>query len=292
MSSRYVFKNIAFKDDVFSSDLACERRRTDTAEGIDYRREATDVGFWERITITSEAGVKHIGRPRGAYNTLTVARMDTLSPSEIDDAIEQVARELCRMCDKARIYPERLLIVGLGNPALTPDAVGPCTADLVKPTMHLKQIDEEMFEKLECSEIAVIKTDVKGSSGIDSLDIVKGVCERIMPDGILAVDALASRAPERLGTTIQIASTGIQPGSGLGSRHGGITEENLGVPVISIGVPTVINSNMFVLTDGEISAPDDGQGMFVAPKDINEIVKKSAQIIAGAINQAFGINFF
>lgn len=292
MTDEYIFKNFKYSADNLDTDLACERRRADvTLPGVEYRTESGSIGSWERISIRSEEGAQSIGRPIGTYDTLTLPKMDTLDDEDIRDATEEVARELCRLCDKGRISPYRILVVGLGNRHLTPDAVGPECAEMVRATMHIRELDESLFESMECSEIAVLKPGVTAESGIDTLDIVKGVCDRISPDVIFAVDALAAKSPTRLGTTVQIASTGLFPGSGLGNRRGAITEGTLGVPVISIGVPTVINSRMFVMENGEARAAKQNEGMFLSPKDINEVVTNAAKIISGGINQAFGFGF-
>ena len=292
MNDKYVFKNFNLEGEAPSSDLACERRRADIREpGVEYSKTQGVIGVWERITVSSEEGARQIGRPRGCYNTLNLPRMDGMDQCEIEDAKDEVARELCRLFDREGIKPDRLLVVGLGNRALTPDAVGPESADRVRATMHIKEMDDDMFEGLDCSEIAVIKPGVTAESGIDTRDIVEGVCSVISPDAIIVIDALASRSPTRLGTTIQLATTGLSPGSGLGNRRGAITEEELGIPVFSIGVPTVINSRMFIVENGEARAKNEKEGMFVAPKDINDITKNASKIVAGAINQAFGIDF-
>ena len=280
-------KNFSFfdKDTCPESDLALERRRADTTvTGVDYKQDRSAIGHWERIRITTDEGAKSIGRPIGIYDTLTLPRMDQLDYDGIDDAKNEIAAELCRIFDANHIYPERILVVGLGNCSLTPDAVGALSAQSVEPTMHIKAMDEGAFEALDCSEIAVVRPGVTAESGIDASEIVIGVCGRIRPDAIIAVDAIASRSPERLGTTIQLSDTGILPGGGLGTPRKAINEHTVGVPVISIGVPTVIDSRLLSSEEAK-----DSSRMFVAPKEIDGIVKKAAEIIGGGINQAFGI---
>lgn len=276
------------------SDLALERRRADTnIEGVEYKKERRDCFLWERIRITSEDGAKSIGRPQGHYDTLTMPRMDTLDTDAAEQAQEELARELCRIFDKDGIYPERILVVGLGNRALTPDAIGPKCADGINPTMHITGFDREMFEALECSEIAVISPGVTAESGMDSADIVRGICERIRPSAVIAVDSLASRASSRLGSTVQISDTGIFPGSGIGNRRKALNRATLGVPVIAIGVPTVIDTRVFIneelarRDEKDIEAPS-GEPMYVSPREIDTITDMAARIISGAINQAFG----
>ncbi len=265
------------------SDLACERRRADTsAVGVSYTCQRCPAGNWERIKIFSSEGEESIGRPMGNYNTLNTKRLDLLDFDGADDAKNEISSELCALFEKNSISPLRILVVGLGNENLTPDSVGPLTASLVKPTLHISSTDRKMFDSLECSEIAVIKPGVCSSSGLDSAAFTMGVCEKIKPNAVIAIDALASRSPERLGCTVQICDTGIFPGTGLGAGSAALNEKTLGVPVIAIGVPTVIDSRAL---GGSV------KGMFVAQKEINSITDAAARIIAGGINQAFGIDF-
>ena len=130
-------------NDNFCTDLACERRGVDPeAEGVEYKREVSVGGNWERIKITSEPGADLIGRPIGIYNTLEVARMDLLDEEAINDAIGEIANELCYIFDISDIFPGRILVAGLGNSALTPDSIGSESAKRVKPTMHIKEFDK------------------------------------------------------------------------------------------------------------------------------------------------------
>ncbi len=277
------------------TDLASERRRADTdIQGVDYRRESSSGGTWERIKITSDEGAKSIGRPKGVYDTLEVPRMDLLDLGAIDDAKEEIAKELCYMCDILDVIPDRILVVGLGNPALTPDSIGPESAKRVKATMHIGEFDKEFFSSLECSEIAVITPSVASVSGMDAMVSILGVAGIIKPDVVIAIDALASRSGERLGRTIQVTNTGIHPGSGLGNSRRYLSQSSLGVPVIALGVPTVIDARMLSAGlgtyDGEHGrVTSKSPAMFVSPKEINEIVTVGAEIIGGAINQAFGL---
>ena len=275
--------------DMFT-DLAVERRRANTdVRGVEYKSSECSVGIWECVKISSDEGAKSIGRPKGRYDTLNTGRMDLLSEDEIDEATEEIAKKLCESIDGTAIVPERLLVVGLGNRNLTPDSIGPKAAALVKPTLHIKDFDEEMFESLECSEIAVISPGVTAESGLESSEIIKGVSKRILPDAIIAIDAIATRSLERLGSTVQISDTGLFPGSGIGNSRNALNENTLGIPVIAIGVPTVIDSRIFGISDNAKFKPD-GEAMMVSPKEIDEITTNAARIVGGAINQAFGIS--
>ena len=290
MTNRRIIKMEQFihkAEGSFDSDLALERRKASTyIEGVDYKRDVCLGGVWERLKITSEAGERNVGRPIGLYDTLTLPRMDTIMPDDIEDAKDEIARELCRMCDMCDVSPERILVVGLGNRDLTPDAIGPAAAAEVEATMHLKKEDRDLFESLGCSEICVLCPDVTSNSGIASAEIVKSVANAVKPTVVFAIDSLASRSGERLGNTVQVSNTGIIPGTGVGHSGIKIDEELLGVPVIAIGIPTVIST---AALSGQAS---DKGGFFVSPKGINKIVKNGAKIIGGGINQAFGICYF
>lgn len=276
----------------FTSDLACERRRADISiSGVEFKKEVFDGYAWERIRITTKEGADSIGRPIGTYDTLTLPRMDTMDDDAIDDSANEISKELCSIFDKLEVYPERLLVAGLGNSALTPDSIGPKTACRVNATMHIKRFDKRMFNALECSEIAVIAPGVMAESGMEAADMISGISDVIRPDAILAIDSLASSSPERLGTTIQISDTGIFPGSGIGNRRRPINEHLLGIPVIAIGVPTVIDSRVFLHGDGVTRTKklENENFMFVSPQQIDGITKSASKIIATGINQAFGI---
>ena len=275
----------------FGTDLALERRRADTElEGVDYKKERCTVGVWERIRITSKEGAKSIGRPEGRYDTLSLEMIDKMDAEESADAAEEVAKELCLLCDRNRVLPERILVVGLGNGQLTPDSIGVKAAERVNPTRHIRLLDGNMFDSLECSEISVICPGVTATTGLTALDTVKGICQRTMPDVVLAIDAICARSPSRLGSTLQFSDTGIFPGSGLGRGKCELSASTLGIPVFAIGVPTVMDSRMFVVENGEARPLDEVNRMFISPKDIDSLVKIGARIIGDGINQAFGID--
>ncbi|MBQ8380408.1 MAG: GPR endopeptidase [Clostridia bacterium] len=273
-----------YNEDGFFTDLAIERRRAplDT-EGVEMKKSYSGDLIWERIRITSEEGAKAIGRPIGSYDTLTCPRMDKLSDEEMLDLSNELARELCETVEALGIIPERLLAVGLGNAALTPDSIGPRAADMINATLHIRDSDRSFFSELECSEIAVLSPGVAAKSGMNSEDIITAVCERLMPDAVIAIDSLASRSETRLGTTFQVSDTGIIPGSGIGSKRAPLNERTLGCPVIAIGVPTVISAAY--LTGGRRELSD----MFVSPREIDGIAENAAKIISMAVNQAFGV---
>ena len=274
-----------YKGDLPYTDLALERHRADISlPGVEYSKERVSVGWLERIKISTKIGAESIGRPMGLYDTLSMRRMDLLDSVEILDAADTVAAQLGRIIDDSDIFPGRLLVAGLGNPNLTPDSVGCLCAETVKPTMHIKEHDRRVFERLGCAEIAVVTPGVMATSGLDAAITLKGICDLIRPDAVIAIDSLCARSQERLGSTVQICNSGISPGSGIGNPRLSIGEETLGVPVIAVGVPTVIDSRMLCQEGSPACEP-----MLVSPKEINEIVSAAAEIIGRAINQAFGI---
>ncbi len=273
-----------YKGNLPYTDLAVERRRADTSlPGIEYRKTNTPLGSYERVKISTKNGADCIGKPLGIYDTLQADRLDRLDSDERMRLSDALADELNKMVEDSDIFPGRLLVAGLGNRRLTPDSLGCDAADRVIATMHLKEFDPMLFRRQSCAEIAVCTPGVAAESGLDAAVVVKGICDLIRPDAVIAIDAIATREVARLGSTIQISNSGISPGSGLGNCRLALCPETVGVPVIAVGLPTVIDSR---LLSGDDS---DSEPMFVSPKEINEIISASAEVIGGAINRAFGI---
>ena len=281
----YNYKNA--KQDGFYTDLACERRKcTEETEGVSYQKTRCPVGFWERVVVKDENGEREIGRPVGIYDTLTLARIDRLDEELVYDAREEVAKRLCRLLSESDIIPGRILVVGFGNRELTPDSIGAKTATRVKPTLHISRFDPGAFEALDCSEIAVLTPDVCVHSGLNSADTVRDICRSLRPDVVIAIDAISTSSPQRLGSTVQICNTGIFPG-GVGNLAAPITASLVGAPVIGIGVPTVIDARAFCSSGFDTAL---GETYLVSPREIDEITDGAAEIIGEAINQAFGIS--
>lgn len=266
------------------TDLACERREADKRlPGIEYKSSSCPVGTWEHVKVKDDTAAKAIGRPCGIYSTLNLTRLDLLDDEDISDAVEELAKRLCIICDDISVMPARILVVGFGNEALTADSVGPKAAIAVKPTLHIREYDEALFDSLECSEIAVIRPDVTMHTGLDSFTVVKTTCEEISPDVIIAIDSIMTHSKERLGSTVQISDTGIFPG-GIGNLKQAISRSTLGVPVIGIGVPTVMDLRCISKDPLENS----NSTLYVSPREIDEVTDSAARIISGSINQAFG----
>ncbi len=269
------------------SDLAAERGRVDgDIPGIEYSREGEGAFIWEKIKITDNEGERALGRPAGRYHALHTEPLGVMSR----DTTERLASELCReitdFFTRGEISDKRILVVGLGNPRLTPDSVGPRAVEAINPTMQIKAAEPEYFDGLYCSEIAAVAPDVSAECGIDSLTLTRCLSREISPTAVIAVDSILTSSPERLGTTFQLSDTGIVPGSGIGRRASAIDLEALGVPVIAIGVPTVIDAG--ALTEKRNEALS---GMLVAPREIDTIAATAGRVIGAAINLAFGLHF-
>ncbi len=273
------------------TDLASERRRADTdVDGIDFKEIPCRVGVWDRVKVKNEIGARFIGRPVGSYYTLNLERLDLFDEEGLLDVQEAIAKRLCGICDENAIIPARILVVGFGNERLTPDSFGPKCATRVKPTLHISRYDENAFEELECSEIAVFCPGVPAIYGMESAESTRQICEAIAPDVVFALDAISTRSQQRLGASIQISDTGIFPG-GVGNLRVPITKETMGVPVIGIGVPTVMDLRAFGINQHG-SKRMTGSPLFVSPREIDEITDNAAEVIGGAINQAFGLYSF
>ena len=279
------FVDGSYKGDLPYTDLAIERRRADSViPGIEYWEEKRHKLHWERVKISTKTGADSIGRPIGIYDTISCERFDRLDNRQVEEMKDEMARELCCIFEECEIFPGRILVAGLGNPDLTPDSLGAKTTSAVRSTMHIKDCDRKLFTSLNCAEIASVIPDVASNSGLDAAVVIKGICDLILPDAVIAIDALATREIKRLGCNIQISSSGISPGSGLGNCRTALCHQTVGVPVFAIGVPTVIDARSLIHNQTL-----NGEPMFVSPKEIGEIVSVSASIISEGINRAFGI---
>ena len=170
-----------------------------------------------------------------------------------------------------------VLVVGLGNRAITPDAVGPDAIDSVMVTRHLREQLPEHFGQFR--PVAALAAGVLGTTGVESADMIRALAVHLHPDAIIAVDALACAELDRLGRTVQLTDTGITPGSGVGNDRAGLSRDTLGIPVAAIGLPTVIDA-------GGFSDDPRAEQMFVTPRDIDTVVRDAAKLIGYGINLA------
>ncbi|ABY93360.1 MAG: Germination protease [Caldanaerobacter subterraneus] len=192
-----------------------------------------------KVKILNEEGEKAMGKPVGDYITIEAPGLierDLDLEEEVAKVLADIIKEIANLTENTQV-----LVVGLGNWNVTPDALGPRVVSNIVVTRHLKEYAPQQFGD-EIRSVSAISPGVLGITGIETAEILKGVVDRIKPDLIITIDALASRRLERLSTTIQISNTGISPGSGIGNRRLSITEQSLGIPVIAIGVPTVVDA--------------------------------------------------
>lgn len=253
-------------------------------EGVKLMQKSIDAARFEvtDITIETQAAAKKLGRPMGRYITLTAAdsTFDMYSDcfEERAEVIAKAIRELCGGC-------ERFLAVGLGNSALTSDAVGPLTAEKIFATRHIKMLAKEL-DNDELGEVTVIQTGVLGNTGIESSEQVKAIAERVRPQAVIAVDALACSELSNLGRTIQLCDTGISPGSGVENARKELSAATLGVPCIAIGVPTVIDLCTAAEHIFGKSAPETSENIMVSPKTADKLSENCSKLIAMGINRA------
>lgn len=264
------------------------------------------------VQIVEETASQMMGKPRGNYITIEAPALRDNNRESQKEVAEIMAQKLASLFN----LPENveILLVGLGNWNATPDALGPRVVDQTMVTRHLYRYAPEEI-KGGMRSVSAIAPGVLGITGIETAEIVKGVVEKIKPELIIVIDALAAGSVERIGTTIQLADTGISPGSGIGNKRAGINKESMGVPVIAIGIPTVVNAAVIaqVTIDKFLEQlqnnpslyqvyaglkPDFSQqvinnvlqpfagNLMVTPKEIDEMILETSKVVAGGISMA------
>ena len=238
------------------------------------------------VRVLDSRGEEALGKPRGAYVTLTLEGLAGREEGIFQRAVRAVAGEVAQLLRD--IPPAGLVLVaGLGNRAITPDAVGPKVHQNVLITRHLVRQMPEHFGSLR--PVASLAAEVMGTTGVESGELVRAVCEKIGPACVVAVDALASRSLKRLCRTVQISDTGITPGSGVGNHRMGLTRDTLGVPVIALGVPTVVDGATLaadLLGSDDLPDLNEGRDLLVTPKDIDSQVNDLAKVIGYGLSMA------
>lgn len=251
--------------------------------------ESRDIRL-TRVQIVSERGAREMGKPMGNYLTLEAPGMavpDEDYHREISETLAQHIKELM-----GGEKEQSILVAGLGNRDVTPDALGPKTVSNLLITRHLiREYGKGVMGTEKCSLISGIVPGVMAQTGMETSEIIRGIVEQTKPDLLIVIDALAARSTKRLSRTIQITDTGIQPGSGVGNHRNSLTEESLGIPVIAIGVPTVVEAAAIIYdAQGDCERmPPHLNGMFVTPKNIDETIKQLSFTLSEALNMAFQI---
>ena len=277
------------------TDLAVEARELyqETArrepEGMDWEETSQDGIGLTRVHVRNAQGARALDKPVGTYVTADLGERWERDEQTIAAAAHLLARELAALLPPS---PQSVLVVGLGNRHITADALGPLAVEKVIVTRHLKDSMPDAFRQF--SRVSAISPGVLGLTGVETGEIVQGVCQRVGPDAIIAIDALASRRLSRLCRTVQLSNTGITPGGGIGSGRTALDKATLHAPVIAMGVPTVVDAYTLAadlweqaggaLPQEEALLPDSA--MVVTPKDIDQLMHKSAKVVGYAINMA------
>ena len=242
-----------------------------------------------RVDILDRRGEEALGKPAGSYRTLDLTAFWQQGEGFFERAVHAVGQQL------RELIPDSgpVLVAGLGNAAMTPDAIGPLTADSVLVTRHLIRAQPAQFSGFR--PVAVLRTGVLGDTGVESAEAVRGLTEQVRPALIIAVDALASRRAGRVCTTVQLSDTGIVPGSGVGNHRAALNRETLGVPVIAVGVPTVVDAATLaadLLEESGVESPEpellqgSARNLMVTPRDIDRQVRELGKVIGYGINWA------
>ena len=279
------------------TDLALEARelwqesaeKTTRLSGVKATKQRSEGYPVTRVDILDERGEKALGKPRGTYRTIDLTAFWQRKSDFFERAVRAVGGQLKELLPGEGT----VLVIGLGNGAMTPDAVGPLAADSVLVTRHLIAAMPRHFSGFR--PVAVFRTGVLGTTGVESAEAVRGLVAQVEPSLVIAVDALASRRVGRVCTTVQFSDTGIIPGSGVGNHRSALNQETLGVPVFAIGVPTVVDSATLAADlleesgirdyDGE-ALQKSRQNLMVTPRDIDQQVRDLSKVVGYGINWA------
>ena len=305
----------------FRTDLASERRDLykkannieNEIDGIEAEEEQISNNIKiTRVKILNENGEKAIGKVKGNYVTIDLKNMKYMGEDDIQSASEVLSEELKKMIDEFVSKEEEILVVGLGNVYVTPDALGPKVINEIDITRHLLKYVPQYLDK-NTRPVSAISPGVLGTTGIETAEILKGIVDNIEPKLVIVIDSLASRSMERISSTIQLADTGIVPGAGVDNARKELTKNTLGIPVIAIGIPTVVETAVVVndcldvfieklqekaesnaylnklkgednyLEIKEALIPKD-YNFVVTPKEIDKLVENMKDVVARGIN--------
>lgn len=230
------------------------------------------------VRILSEEGAVQLHKPIGTYVTLELEELNRHQRKAFSRVTQTLAGELAALMQLPQ--DASVLVVGLGNPDVTPDSIGPRCLKRLLVTRHLRQTIPESFGTLRA--VSALQPGVMGSTGMESAEIVRAVISKTKPDCLLVIDALAAREVSRICSTVQLSDTGLTPGSGIGNRRAALTKQELGIPVFAVGTPTVTEAACLFPEEKKQEAAD----CIVTPRDIDEKAEQIAALIAGSINLA------
>ena len=288
------------------TDLATECTLSCENPSDDYDFNETDRGGFQvsTLVIKNENGARITGKSCGKYVSINCGKIwleddNTLSSlcTLLSECISQMTEELVRQKEKTELC---ILVAGLGNAYITPDALGPKAVKGILVTRHIKALAPDIYTSISHCDVAAISPGVLGQTGIETLEIIRGAVNYVKPSLLIVIDALAAKSTDRLATTIQLNDNGISPGSGIGNKRAEISYKTVGVPVLVIGVPTVVDSSTLVysaLENAGISeinpklkeVLENGKSFFVSLKESDTIIEEIANVISKSINLAFGL---
>ena len=306
----------------FRTDLANERRDIfkkansieNEIDGIESEQQEIDKNLKiERVFVTNENGEKAVGKPKGSYITIDIKNLKLARDEEIQKASDILTQELNPILEKHITRKDEMLVVGLGNIYATPDSLGPKVINEIDVTRHLIKYMPQYIDE-NTRNVCAIAPGVLGTTGMETLEIIQGLVEKVKPKALIVIDCLASRSIERISSTLQISDTGIVPGSGVGNTRAELSKATLGIPVIAIGIPTVVELATIVSDGIDIfitklqekaesnsylnklqqedkyeevkEALNVGEyNMIVTPKEIDDLIENMKDIVARGINQ-------
>lgn len=307
----------------FRTDLASERRdiyqklnnMDGKLDGIESESSQISQNVKvERVKITNKKGEEAIGKPIGTYITIDIKNLKIIQEEDLQQSANALSNELKPILEKHIKKEDEVLVVGLGNIYVTPDSLGPKVVNEIEVTRHVINYMPQ-YVKEGTRKISAIAPGVLGTTGIETLEILKGIVENVKPKLIVAIDALASRSIERISSSVQISDTGIVPGAGVGNKRNELSINTLGIPVIAIGIPTVVETAVLVndsldlfiqkLQDKAKSndylnklKEDDNYGeikealipnnynLIVTPKEIDDLIENMKEVVARGINMS------
>ena len=290
----------------FRTDLAVERREifkrankiNSEIDGIKIETKNLNDIKVTNVKIENEKGAEALKRKIGNYITIDLDTINNLSLEKEKEVIQVFSNELKMIIDQHIDKSDEILIVGLGNLNATPDSFGAKVVENIEITRHIKMFLPNAIDKTVRSVSAIVP-GVLGTTGIETIEIVKGITNNIKPKLIIAIDSLCSKNIDRIGKSIQISDTGIVPGGGVGNRQEELSEETLGIPVVGVGIPTVLDAATIVidtLNNCDIQINEDELvnkmklnkfNFIVTPKEIDSLIEKITTIVSEGINMSF-----
>jgi len=274
------------------TDLALE-----SAQAISLKQPKTYAGISQKkyeqagctitqIIVETDEAAKELSKPKGEYITIETngsAGLD-IAPDSLEEQVDMLAKEISRLASTKG----EVLVIGLGNDDITPDALGPLTAKQIFATRHISTELSEFEDFAGLRAVSVLAPGVLGQTGIEVAEIAKAICEKIKPSVVVVIDALACSEISRLGKTIQISNTGISPGSGVKNSRKELSEKTLNAPVIAIGVPTVVDMQTIAESiTGDQLEKSEYRDIMVTPRSIDKLIEHTAKLISLGINRAF-----